>query len=156
MFDERSADGSNSSLIHIGRWVGSVADPDFIKQDDRHSAARPHTDISNKLLEQGIEIPPRQAAADRPEEDQLKGAQVLALDSATSLSLGARRDGLSMACWIRITLPLSGRQGSCVGASENSWWPVHSRGWLDSHLRLVSSADMQLQTQRRNHSQYRC
>ena len=34
--------------------------------------------------------------------------------------------------------------------------PVHPRGRLDSQLRFVSSADMQLQTQRRDNLQYGC
>ena len=29
---------------------------------------------------------------------------------------------------IRITLPLSGRQGAWGGEAESWWWPVHSRG----------------------------
>jgi len=39
------ADRSNRTLVCIGRWVGSVEDPDFAKQNDRNSAARPLTDI---------------------------------------------------------------------------------------------------------------
>ena len=53
-------------------------------------------------------------------------------------------------------LPLSGRQGAQDGAAESVWKPVHLRGWLDSHLRVVNSSDMQFQTQRRNHLQYCC
>lgn len=52
--------------------------------------------------------------------------------------------------------PLSGRQGTWRGAAESRWWPVHSRGWLDSHFRIVSSSDMQFQTQRRNYLQDCC
>ena len=62
-------------------------------------------------------------------------------------------------CWeglLDTTLPLGGRQGAWGGAAECLWRPVHSRGWLESHLRIVNSSDMQFQTQRRNHLQYCC
>ena len=58
--------------------------------------------------------------------------------------------------FIGAMLPLSGRQGAPDGAAESVWKPVHLRGWLDSHLRVVNSSDMQFQTQRRNHLQYCC
>ena len=61
--------------------MGSVEDPDFAKQNDRDSAARPLTDIPTKLLKQGLDVPPRQAAAYRSGEDQLKGSLVLPLHS---------------------------------------------------------------------------
>jgi hypothetical protein len=35
---------------------------------------------------------------------------------------------------VHLTLPLSGREGVWGGAAESNWWPVHSRGWLDSNL----------------------
>ena len=62
--------------------MGSVEDPDFAKQDDRDSAARPLTDIPTKLLKQGFDVPPRQAAGYGTREDQLKGVLVLPFDSA--------------------------------------------------------------------------
>ena len=40
-----------------------MEDPDFAKQNDRDSAARPLTDIPSKLLKEGFDVPPRQAAA---------------------------------------------------------------------------------------------
>jgi len=43
--------------------MGSVEDPDFAKQNDRDSAARPLADIPTKLLKQGLDVPPRQASA---------------------------------------------------------------------------------------------
>ena len=52
--------------------MGPVEDPDFAKQNDRNSAARPLTDIPTKLLKQGFNVPPRQAAAYGSGEDQLK------------------------------------------------------------------------------------
>lgn len=55
-----------------------------------------------------------------------------------------------------LTLLLSGRQGDLGGVAEIFWGPDHSRGWLDSYLLLVSSSDMQFQTQCRNHLQYCC
>lgn len=88
-----------------------MEDPDFAKQNDRDSAARPLTDISTKLLKQSFDVPPRQAAAYGSGEDQLKGALVLPLHPCIVLPLGTRRDFRSTACWIRITLTLSGRQG---------------------------------------------
>ena len=51
-----------------------MEDPDFAKQNDRDSSARPLTDIPTKLLKQGFDVPPRQAAAYGTGEDQLKGA----------------------------------------------------------------------------------
>jgi hypothetical protein len=56
-----------------------VEDPEFAIQDDRESAARPLTDIPTKLLKQGLDVPPRQAAAYGTGEDQLKDALVLPL-----------------------------------------------------------------------------
>ena len=55
-----------------------------------------------------------------------------------------------------LTLPLSGRQMTWGGTAESKWRPVHSRGGLDSHLRIVGRTDMQLQAQRRNHLQDCC
>lgn len=34
------------------------------------------------------------------------------------------------ASWVKLTLPLSGRQGDCGGEAESRWWPVHSKGLL--------------------------
>jgi hypothetical protein len=98
--------------------VGSVEDPDFAKQNDRDSAARPLTNLPTKLLEQGFDVPPRQAAAYGTRDDQLKGALVLPLHSSMVLPLGTRRGFRSTTCWIRITLPLSGRQGVWGGEAE--------------------------------------
>jgi hypothetical protein len=82
------------------RWVGPVEDPDFAKQNDRNSAARPLTDIPTKLLKQGFNVPPRQAAACGSGEDQLKGALVLPLHPDMVLRLGTRRDFLlSASCY---------------------------------------------------------
>lgn len=37
-------------------------------------------------------------------------------------------------------------QAESLGGVAEGWWrPIHSRGWLDSQLRLVDSTDMQLQ-----------
>jgi hypothetical protein len=58
-----------------------VEDPDFAKMNDRNSAARPLTDIPTKLLKQGLDVPPRQAAAYGTGEEKLKGALVLPLHS---------------------------------------------------------------------------
>jgi hypothetical protein len=46
----------------------------FAKHNDRNSAARPLAYLPTKLLKQGFDVPPRQAAAYRSGEDQLKGA----------------------------------------------------------------------------------
>ena len=70
--------------------MGPVEDPDFAKQNDRNSAARPLTDIPTKLLKQGFNVPPRQAAAYGSGEDQLKGALVLLLQPVMVLNLGTR------------------------------------------------------------------
>ncbi len=107
MFVKPFADRSNSTLVCIRRWVGSVEDPDFTKQNDRDSAARPFTDIPTKLLKQGFDVPPRQAAAYGTGEDQLKGALVLPLQPSMVLSLGTRRGFQSTACWIGLTVDVS-------------------------------------------------
>jgi len=104
VFFKPFADLSNSTLVCIGRWVGSVEDPDFAKQNDPNSAARHLTDIPTKLLKQGLDVPPRQAAAYGTGEDQLKGALVLPLDSRLVLPRGTRRGFRLTACWIRVTL----------------------------------------------------
>jgi hypothetical protein len=93
--------------------VGSVEDPDFAKQNDRDSAARPLTDIPTKLLKQGLDVPPRQAAAYGTGEDQLKGALVLPLHSSMVPLPGTRRGYWLTACWIRITLKISGVEHLC-------------------------------------------
>jgi hypothetical protein len=113
-----------------------MEDPDFAKQNDRDSAARPLTDIPTKLLKQGLDVPPRQAAAYGTREDQLKGALVLPLHPSTVLPIGTKRRFRLTACHIRITLPLSGGQAAWGGVAESWWWPVHSRGLLEGVLVL--------------------
>ena len=81
-----------------------MEDPDFAKQNDRDPAARPLTDFSTKLLKQGFNVPPRQAAAYGTGEDQLKGALGLPLRSAMVLPPSTRGGYLSTACRIRMTL----------------------------------------------------
>ena len=99
--------------------MGPVEDPDFAKQNDRNSAARPLTDIPTKLLKQGFNVPPRQVAAYGAGEDQLKGALVPPLHPDMVLHLGTRRGFLLSACWIRITfywrMP---RTTGCVSVTE--------------------------------------
>ena len=56
-----------------------MEDPDFAKQNDSDSAAGPFAYLPTKLLKQGFGVPPRQAAAYRSGEDQLKGALLLPL-----------------------------------------------------------------------------
>lgn len=68
--------------------MGSVKDPDFAKQNDRDSAARPLSDLPTKPLKQGFNVPARQAAVYGTGEDQLKGALVLPLHSFMVLRLG--------------------------------------------------------------------
>ena len=125
------ADRSNSTLVCIRRWVGSVEDPDFAKQNNRNPAARPLTNLSAKLLEEGFNVPPRHAAVHWSGEDQLKGALVLPLHPSMVLPLGTSRSFRSAACGIRM-LPLSGRQGACGGEAKGWRWSVHSRGLLGS------------------------
>ena len=90
MFFKPFADRSNSTLVCIGRWVGSGEDPAFAKQDDRNLAARPLTDTPTKLLKQDLDIPPRQTAAYRTGQDQPKGALVPPLHSSMVLTPGTR------------------------------------------------------------------
>ena len=91
--------------------MGSVEDPDFAKQNDRDSAARPLTDIPTKLLKQGFDVPPRQAAAYGTREDQLKGALVPSLHSSMVLLLGTMRGSgqwlAGESRWCRSLLPYS-------------------------------------------------
>ncbi len=84
--------------------MGSVEDPDFAKQNDRDSAARPLADIPTKVLKQGFDVPPRQGAAYGTGEDQLKSALVLPLHPSMVLPLGTRWGCLSTACCKRITI----------------------------------------------------
>ena len=79
-----------------------MEDPDFAKQNDRDSAARPLTDIPTKLLKQGFDVPPRQAAAYGTREDQLKGALALPLHSLMILQPGTMRGIWSTAWWKRV------------------------------------------------------
>ena len=67
-----------------------MEDPNFAKQNDRDSAARPLAYLPTKPLKQGFDVPPRQAAAYRAGEDQLKGALVLPLHYIIVLPLGTR------------------------------------------------------------------
>ena len=84
--------------------MGSVEDPDFAKQNDRDPAASPLAHLPTKLLKEGFNVPPRQTAAYRPGEDQLKGALVLPLHSLMVLPPGTRCGCLSTVFGIRITL----------------------------------------------------
>jgi hypothetical protein len=111
VFFKPFADRSNSTLVCIGRWMGSVEDPDFAKQNDRDSAARPLADIPTKLLKQGLDVPPRQAAAYGTGVDQLKGALVLPLHPSIVLPLSTIRGPWLTALWIRITLAITWPQG---------------------------------------------
>jgi hypothetical protein len=118
VFFKPFADRSNSTLVCIGRWVGSVEDPDFAKQNDRNSAARPLTDIHTKLLKQGLDVPPRQAATYGTGEDQLKGALVPPLHPSIVLPNSTNPGLWLTAFWIRITPPLSGRQEAIAIEAE--------------------------------------
>ncbi len=71
-----------------------MENPNFAKQNDRNSAARPLTDIPTKLLKEGLDVPPRQAAAYGTGEDQLKGALVLPLHPIIVLYSSTRHDFL--------------------------------------------------------------
>ena len=73
-----------------------MENPNFAKQNDRNSAARPLTDIPTKLLKEGLDVPPRQAAAYGSGEDQLKGALVLPLYPIIVLYPSTRHDFLLM------------------------------------------------------------
>ena len=84
--------------------MGSVEDPDLAKQNDRDAAASPLAYLPTQLLKQGFDVPPRQTAAYRSGEDQLKGSLVLPLHSTMVLPPGTRGGHLSTVCWIRITL----------------------------------------------------
>ena len=88
--------------------MGSVEDPDLAKQNNRDTAASPLAYLPTQLLKQGFDVPPRQAAAYRSGEDQLKGSLVLPLHSTMVLPPGTRGGHLSTVCWIRITLSISG------------------------------------------------
>jgi len=90
--------------------MGSVEDPDFAKQNDRDPAASPLAHLPTKLLKEGFNVPPRQTAAYRSGEDQLKGALVLPLHSIMVLPPGTRCGCLSSVFGIRITLKLSRRK----------------------------------------------
>jgi hypothetical protein len=107
VFFKQFADRSNSTLVCIGRWVGSVEDPDFAKKNNRDSAARPLTYIPTKLLKQVFDVPPRQGAAYGTREDQLKGALALPLNKRMVLRPGTKRGIWSTACWLRITLKIT-------------------------------------------------
>lgn len=95
-----------------------MEDPDFAKQDNRDPAASPLAYLPTKLLKEGFNVPPRQTAAYRSGEDQLKDALVPPLHSTIVLPLGTRCGYLSTVCGIRMTLPLSGRQGA-IAPYEN-------------------------------------
>ena len=99
--------------------MGSVEDPDFAKQNDRDSAARPLADIPTKLLKQGLDVPPRQAAAYGTGVDQLKGALVLPLHPSIVLPLSTIRGPWLTALWIRITLAIT--------------WPPNARNTKRDH-----------------------
>ena len=85
-------------MVFRAMGVGPVEDPDFAKQNDRDSAARPLADLSTKLLKQGFNVPPRQAAAYGSGEDQLKGALMLALHNGIIPSTGTMLDFLLAVC----------------------------------------------------------
>ena len=97
-----------------------MEDPDFAKQNDRDTAARPLADIPTKLQKQGLDVPPRQAAAYGTGEDQLKGALVLPLHSTMVLPTGTRRGFRLTACWIRITLAITCPQEPRLGCIRSA------------------------------------
>ncbi len=90
--------------------MGPVEDPDFAKQNDRDSAARPLADIPTKLLKQGLDVSPRQAAAYGTGEDQLKGALVLPLHPSIVLPPSTIGGICLTAFWILITLAITARK----------------------------------------------
>ncbi len=92
MFFKPFADRSNSTVVCIGRWVGPVEAPYFAKLNNRDSAVRLLNDIPAKLLNQGLDVPPLQAAEYGTGEDQLKGPLVLPLQFATKPSLDTSRE----------------------------------------------------------------
>ena len=73
-----------------------MENPNFAKQKDRDTAARPLTDIPTKLLKQGLDAPPRQAGAYGTRKDQLKGALVLPLNPVIVLHLSTSHDSRLM------------------------------------------------------------
>ena len=84
--------------LRCRRWVGSVKDPDFAKQNNRDPAASPLAYLATKLMTQGFNVPPRQATAYRTGEDQLKGALVLPLHPTMVLPNDTSRSYLSKVC----------------------------------------------------------
>jgi hypothetical protein len=56
-----------------------MKDPDFAEQHNGNPTTSPLADLCSKLQKQSFDVAPWQAATDRPSEDQLKGALVLAL-----------------------------------------------------------------------------
>ena len=95
--------------------MGSVEDPDLAKQNNRDTDASPLAYLPTQLLKQGFDVPPRQAAAYRSGEDQLKGSLVLPLHSNMVLPPGTRGGHLSTVCWIRITHEFSGLRSRTAG-----------------------------------------
>jgi hypothetical protein len=59
--------------------MGPVKDPHLAEQHNSNPAPGPFANFRSKLHKQSFNIPPRQAAADRPSKDQLQGALVPAL-----------------------------------------------------------------------------
>ena len=53
-----------------------MEDPHLSEQDNGDTTARPFADLPAQLLEQGLDVPPGQGAADGSGKDQLKGALV--------------------------------------------------------------------------------
>ena len=92
-----------------------MEDPDLAKQNDRDAAASPFADLPTKLLKQGFDVPPRQAAAYRSGEDQLEGSLVLPLHCTMVLPPGTSGGHLSTVCCIRITLEISGAGTASAG-----------------------------------------
>lgn len=116
-----------------------MKDPDFAKQNDRDSAARPLTDIPTKLLKQGFDVPPRQTAACRSGKDQLKGSLVLPLHPSIVLPTGTRRDFRSGICRIRITLYGRVRYQLCGRCRCRTMQPMGSRQRAPKGMRCKGS-----------------
>ena len=77
-----------------------MEDPDFAKQNDRDSAARPLTDIPAKLLKQGIIA--------------LHGMLMFPILSGIVLPLGTRCGFRSTARWLRIMSRFNGWHANLV------------------------------------------
>jgi hypothetical protein len=71
------SDACHSAFVRIGRRVGPVKYPNFLKEDHGDTTTLSFADLGAQFFEKRFDISPLNIAAGGPGEDQFEGALVL-------------------------------------------------------------------------------